>query len=277
MRVGHKADPAILIFDADNTLWDTNAVFREAQRAMLRPFTSLFSDMSVDAEIATLRQIDRLFFQRIGKFEYDFRLLAEALALYYLDHRSLLDAVCRTIDTTSSGSGADVGSEVEMLIEEAHQDYVEALQEIPPLLPDAEMVLDLLHEVSGAGSRMVLTLFSEGDPERLEHILGAYGMEGDRMFQAIQIGAKSAESFLRFREIGRGMLDTACADQAQTVVIGDALKREIKCGNQIGATTVYIPAAFLGKEKPTAEDESPTYRLPDLGELPPLLHELNLL
>ena len=266
-------EPALLIFDADNTLWDTNAVFREAQLALLRPFAEHVPNLSPEEEFVTLREIDRLLFQRLGKFEYDFRILATAIAHFHLQGLSVEDAVCGAMEGTDGAlSPSDIA-----LVDQAHQDYSVALQVIPPLLPDTRHVLQTLREKRSLQDGLALTLFSEGDPDRLERILMAHGFAGTNVFDATHIGPKSKESFTRFQEIGQGFLNLTNGSSSQTVVIGDSLKREIKCGNQIGATTVYIPAGFMGAELPTVDDEKPAYTLSRLGELPGLTCDLHLL
>ncbi|MCW3053027.1 MAG: hypothetical protein JWN14_2197 [Chthonomonadales bacterium] len=263
-------DPALLIFDADNTLWDTNAVFREAQLALLRPFAAYVPNLSPEEEFRTLRHIDRLLFQRLGTFEYDFRLLATAMAHFYLQGLSVEDSICRAIE----GTDVTLSPAETVLVEQAHHDYNVALKAIPSLLPDAGHVLKTLREKRSLKDGLALTLFSEGDPDRLERILTAHGLAGTNVFDATHIGPKSTESFARFQEIGQGFLNLTNGSSLQTVVIGDSLKREIKCGNHIGATTVYIPSGFMGTEQPAEEDEEPDYILSRLGELPNVLYDL---
>lgn len=273
MNVRRSLTSALLIFDADNTLWDTNAVFLGAQVAMLRPIVDHVSSLYPEAEVPTLRRVDRLLFQRLGKFEYDFRLLAVALVHHYLKECPIEDAACRAIEGSCSGFTAEELT----LVDQAHGDYVSALQEIPPLLPDTRQVLSLLHEARCHGVGLALTLFSEGDPDRLGRILAAHDLAGDILFQATHIGPKSPESFELFREVGQSFLDLTDRAHSMTLVVGDSLRREIQCGNRIGATTIYIPAEFMGVEQPADPNEKPDYCLARLGELPALLRDLNLI
>jgi putative hydrolase of the HAD superfamily len=69
----------VLIFDADNTLWDTNAVFHSAQVAMLETFETVDILSNARSQVERLRAIDRILIQRLERHEYDFRILATAL------------------------------------------------------------------------------------------------------------------------------------------------------------------------------------------------------
>lgn len=273
MTVRHELDPAIVIFDADNTLWDTNSVFRMAQLAMLRPFADRVLGLSPEDEFTTLRQMDRLLFQHLGKFEYDFRLLAEALALYYLKGYSVYEAAHQV---TKDQELCLTPQEV-TVVNQAHQDYIAALQEIPPLLPETQSILNVLRTARRHPVGLALTLLSEGNPDRLGRILEHHGLAGETIFDATHIGPKNSERFERIREIGLGVLGASNGNGLKTLVVGDSLKREIKYGNQIGATTIYIPAGFMGAEQPGGAEEQPDYTLSRLGELPVLMRDLHLL
>src|SRR5689334_17438900 len=96
MSKGHRMN-AVVVFDADNTLWDTNAVFRDAQLELLRVFEKHRLITSAEAELGTLRQIDRALIRRSGHFEYDFTALADALVEYYTAGISTDEAADRAL------------------------------------------------------------------------------------------------------------------------------------------------------------------------------------
>ena len=89
---------AVIVFDADNTLWDTNAVFRTAQLELLRVFEKHGLVTSAEEELSTLRQIDQQLMSSLGNFEYDFVNLSRALDYYYgQKHTTLEQAVIRAL------------------------------------------------------------------------------------------------------------------------------------------------------------------------------------
>jgi FMN phosphatase YigB (HAD superfamily) len=72
---------AVLIFDADNTLWDTDSVFRSAQLSLLRTLQKFHLLSDPEEHLSTLRTIDRELFEQMGRFEYDFKVLSIALII----------------------------------------------------------------------------------------------------------------------------------------------------------------------------------------------------
>ena len=258
---------SLLIFDGDNTLWDTNAVFLNAQIAMLRPFTRYRPSLVPHDEIGTLREVDRAFHTILGQFEYDFRLLAIALYHIYASGVDIHDAAQIAISGTPPDNRTTV--------EEAFQYYTLELAKIPEMLPETESVLSELCGARSGGNDLTLALFSEGNEVRLNKILEAHNLLKRKMFDLVYIGAKSKAAFASLKDaVEQKAGDTRLAS---TVVIGDALRREIRIGNRIGATTVYIPAGFMGIEQPTSADEEPTYNLSRIGLLPDLLRDLGVL
>src|SRR5690348_14625685 len=83
----------LLFFDADNTLWDTDSVFRNAQVAMLRVFQDAGLLTDPEKAISTLRLADRELMCQQGVAEYDFRLLTEVLALHFASDSTIAQAV----------------------------------------------------------------------------------------------------------------------------------------------------------------------------------------
>ena len=66
---------SIIVFDADNTLWDTDGVFKNAQKALLQKLADADLLADPDSEISKLRAVDRQLFARMGRFEYNFKAL----------------------------------------------------------------------------------------------------------------------------------------------------------------------------------------------------------
>ena len=84
------SDIAIVFVDADNTLWDTNAVYAEAQLAMLTTVEQCVGRLLlVQDRLDWLRAIDQALAERHhAGLRYPPRLLAQATALALTGHKA---------------------------------------------------------------------------------------------------------------------------------------------------------------------------------------------
>lgn len=260
----------VVVFDADNTLWDTDAVFRKAQLEMLRVLAHAGLIKEPESELATLRLLDNALATRFEKFEYDFIALSAALGHYYSRRVSIEEAA----EGAFQGSAESIGKELTSRSAEA---FTRTLEEIPPMFKDAEEVLDVLHDSQLRGSPMALLMFSDGKPDRLERILEAHDLRKKRIFDDVVIGTKSVESFSNLRKLALTHLPNASDSQSTLLMmIGDSLRRDIVPANRAGFVTVYKPASFLGDETVASTDEEPTFRVDSLLEVPSLLNSLGV-
>ena len=264
---------AVIVFDADNTLWDTNDVFRCAQLDLLDVFARVGLCADAKSQLQVLRRIDREFADRIGSFEYDFRLLPAALACHYTLGLTITEAVEKIVSQTYQNGDPHLAT----IVDESYRAFAEGLRKIPCLYPDAWTVISSIHSSRSSENRIVTVIFSEGGLERLERVFEAYEIRSRGLFDEIIIGTKSREAFEAAKQAGLKHLSNE-GEAAETlfIMVGDSLQRDIKFGNQTGYTTVYIPASFLGQEKPREPDEEPHYTIERLSELPPILRELGL-
>ena len=262
---------AVLIFDADNTLWHTNAIFRAAQLAALRVLAEASLIVDPEAQLETLRTLDRELVRRMGRFEYDFRVLLAAVS-YHTQGLPAEEAITRAITRSEEG----VGLEHSAAVERAHAAFRRGLDEVPPLYPDAEAILTAIRS-SQSDQHIITVLFSEGDPERVERTLRANGVREREFFDEIIVAHKSREAFEAANELGLQHLpQRKDGGEILTVSIGDALRRDIKFCNQAGFITVYIPSDFHGREEPQEPDEEPCFTIESLRELPAVLRGLGV-
>jgi putative hydrolase of the HAD superfamily len=193
-ELGKALVSGVLVFDADNTLWDTDAVFREAQLEMLRVLAHAGLIKEPESELDTLRLLDKALAMRFEKFEYDFIALSAALGHYYSRHVSIEEAA----EGAFHRSALSIGKELTSRSVEA---FTRTLERIPPMFRDAEEVLNVLHDSRLRGSPIALLMFSDGRPGRLERILEAHNLRKRRIFDDVVIGTKSVESFSTLREL----------------------------------------------------------------------------
>jgi putative hydrolase of the HAD superfamily len=259
---------AVLVFDADNTVWDTDAVFRAAQVAMLTTLGEAGYIPDPAAQVEMLRVVDRELVEQLGVAEYDFRLLAGAITRLYSRQLSVEEAVGHSLTDETNND-----AHLQILIDAAYSAFEVELTRVPPLYPDTELVLSEIQKAISDGLQLVTVLYSEGNEARLERILTAYEFRDRAFFAEIILEPKSAEGFLRARSLGRTRLAQS-NDHVDTVVIGDSLKRDIAPANRVGCITVYKPSKFKGVEVPSIPEEQPMFTISVLSEFPNVLSEL---
>lgn len=264
---------AVLIFDGDNTLWDTDSVFRNAQLALLKILAKDKLLTDPESQLKVLRMLDKELFSQIGRFEYDFKVLSAAAAYYYFKKLPLQDAVKKAISNAKNGKS----SELAVLINDAFHAFEQCLNEIPSLYPDAETILSCICTLRASKAPIATVLLSEGKFSRLKRILEAHKIEERSFFDAIIIDEKNKQTFEKAKLLGQEYLSKlGYSTMPFFLLIGDSLKRDIKFGNQVGCITVYKPSPFMGREESHELDEQPCYTIQNLSELPLLLNKLGV-
>jgi putative hydrolase of the HAD superfamily len=262
---------AVIIFDADNTLWDTNAVFVAAQTALLRTLQreGLLDDPA--HQLPALRRLDNALVTRLGSAEYDFRTLTMAMALKFRHGVAEDEAIERVI------AGEERNGSVRAIAERAHAALIAGLEKLPVLLPYAAETLAVIRRARGPDCRLVTLVFSEGHEPRLRRAIEAHTTALDGLVDDYVIAPKSAQSFAATRDRGLRLLgEVRDPKSILSVMVGDSLKRDIKFANQAGFVTVYVPAAYKGHETPSEPDEQPYATIADLRQLPAVLRDLGI-
>lgn len=261
----------LLIFDADNTIWDTNAVFESAQLALLNVLSNANLLKDPELHLKTLRTVDKELFTRLGKFEYNFKLLATTLTYYYLYNLPLKDAIDYSVGKESSQICAS--NQTKNIIDNAYNALRENLEKIPELYPDTNLMFSSLDKLKSSNC-LITILLTEGNSNRISQILEARDSVKSFFDKVLIVSQKSKSEFERAKKIGLNLLSEQNNNYESTILmsIGDSLKRDIKFGNQVGLITVYKPSYFMGVEIPSQEDETPSYEINSLSELPSLLN-----
>jgi putative hydrolase of the HAD superfamily len=261
---------SVIIFDADNTLWDTDSIFRSAQKVVLSNLRNAGLILDPETQFELLRSLDRELIGRLGRAEYDFNLLCVALVNYYSHSLSISEAAL----SATSDCPEIRNPNMKALVKELHVAFEDALQAIPPLYPDTMGVLASIERLKTVGYPMATVLCSEGDTNRLERILAAYDIRRRRFFDEIIIAQKSLETWIRAKDAGTRHLPLAGEFASPLVfVVGDSLQRDIKPANQLGFISVYKPSKYLGQEKPQQPDEQPRHTIDFLSTFLLVLRE----
>ncbi|HSE15777.1 MAG TPA: hypothetical protein VLB46_01920 [Pyrinomonadaceae bacterium] len=255
-----------IVFDADNILWDTDAVFRRAQLGLLQVFVKEGVIRHAEPELMNLRLMDKMLAKLYGKFEYDLTSLPIALYRQYHSRESLIEAAQWTIQHNNSTTD---------LIKRACEVFTKNLEDTPPLFEDAKELLHSLQAFRLAGYPIITIMFSEGEITRLSRTIEAHNLRRLRLFDEIVLRPKSIECFQNVRRLALRHLPVDTNNpNSLLVMIGDSLKRDVMFANLAGFVTVYKPSNFLGQETPCTREEEPNFQINSLLALPQVLDEL---
>lgn len=252
----------VVVFDADNTLWNTNSVFHDAQVAMLSVLATegMFDDP--DERVDELREVDRRLMEAMGRNEYDFRALAEALIYVYRDGAGVEQAVEKV--RTKHRRGENYSS----LAERAFDQFSRALERVPPLFPD---VLDTLRGMNEQ-DHVITVLFSEGDEERIHRILDDHDGIADSYFDIISIIHKKVPA--AFADL-RAEVSANLSHPADIyLMVGDSISSDIRPANEAGFISVYKPGDFMKHEEPDEPIDQPDFVIETIADVPGVLREI---
>lgn len=234
----------LVFIDADNTLWDTNAVYREAQLWLLGAVEQrVGATAGGEDRLAFVRAVDQeIAAQHHGGLRYPAQILARALALV-LQGETVVRAVKRVWADEQAG----------LAIEEAQalEDGFKArLGATPTLRPG---VSSGVARLSAAG--FTLFILTEGQRERIERTLTAHDLNraGVRILEAKKEGAL----YQRVRRLEGA--DTA-------FMIGDQLDRDIMPAKAAGLTTIYFPGGFAPRWTPHEVEVGPDFKVASFDE-----------
>jgi putative hydrolase of the HAD superfamily len=304
-----SSSPHALVLDADNTLWNTNAVFQRAGARMMRALTGdAAEEANVDAqsrgEGATgdekhRNSADLLYrlSQQLSPPETSTEStnaglvqLARAAAFYASDLTPSAPAdppveTARDESATTSESGANRirwaarQAESDQLppgvgtshLQAAATAFQSALETPPPLLDGARSLLRTVRAWREAGpDRRTSVLFSEGEPDRLRVAFRAYRIGNGTYFDEIVLKEKSPRTYRQVCQTIATFVDGSPPPPSGIVVVGDSLKRDIRPANAAGCTTVYCPGELWGRENPEGPEERPDYVVERIDEMPSL-------
>jgi putative hydrolase of the HAD superfamily len=216
-----RNDSSIWIYtDADNTLWDTNSVFAEAQLEMLSS-AELIAGRAAQREgrLEYLRSYDQAIAKRHhSKLRYPPALLIRALALGLQGVPA--DAAATKVIATGAIPDATEASAVSR--------YQTILARTPSLLPG---VLDGLQDAASHDTPVYIVTEGSVDSARIR----AKDLAIESFISGFLSAVKSPELFFRLKER---------AAPRQAVMIGDQPDRDIRDAHSAGLATVLIRSRF---------------------------------
>jgi putative hydrolase of the HAD superfamily len=214
----------IIFTDADNTLWDTDAVFANAQTGLLA--------LVEEATGRKCPELDRLAFVR----RFDQALAERHPAHLRYPPMFLVWALVVGLDGAEDVPAASFVLNAETPTALLAQDVVDAmvkkyfamLASVPELLPSVKAGLEALRE-----AKVTVLMVTEGKSEKQAKILAHH--ELGSFFAAVHEVTKDQAQFER--------LKSDC-DQAPVYVIGDQPDRDIVPAKKAGCLTVLVPGRF---------------------------------
>lgn len=214
----------VLIVDADNTLWDTNEVFARAQLRLLEATEEAVGRMcSALDRLEFVRSYDQAIAAKHHRhLNYPAQLLVAAIGagLCGMDPFSAAECVIRGRVLSHKLLEAQVGDVLAA--------YRHALTEIPALLPSVREAIELARS-----SDMAVFVMTEGKIDHQRRSLSEHGLA--QFVLSIGEMRKTATQFERLRHRFK---------QAEVVVIGDQLDRDIVPARRAGCRTVLVPSRF---------------------------------
>lgn len=247
---------AFVVVDADNTLWDTNAVYANAQLALLSAVEDHVGVSCTGDRLAYLRIIDQALAQRHPqRLRYPARLLAQALASA-LDRGDASNAAALVLEGATEASLLD-----ELIAQSIEKDFIDALQSPPSIRDGVHEGLDAFQS-EGA----VMVILTEGHKARVAANAEALGLA--HYFSDLIEAVKTPRSF------GELMERAPSSDLA--FVIGDQLQSDIRPAKTAGFTTIYFPGGFRPGWEPEVAEIAPDYQIKNFADAPPIVRARTL-
>jgi putative hydrolase of the HAD superfamily len=243
--------PATVFVDADNTLWDTDAVFARAQLALLASIEQATDSGSIPRErLPFIREIDQQLAERHHQgLRYPPRLLARAAAFALMGFSAAraakaawLGEIKRPIDDT-----------LEVKLEQA---FLAEISRPPELRPGVIEGLGRLLE-----SRCVVLIVTESARAKVAATAELLGLTGH--FNRIIEGKKRPELYERIVRLAHM--------PTQGFMVGDQLDRDIAPAKTAGLTTIYFPSGFKPRWMPDEADVRPDFKIVSFAEVPQIV------
>lgn len=247
MTRASEAGPTVFV-DADNTLWDTDAVFAEAQLHLLASIERATGISTLAADrLAFIRELDQHLASRHHQgLRYPPRLLARATAFALMGISAPRAAKSAWLGELKSalGEGAELGLE---------QDFVAWISRPAKLRPG---VMEGLDGLLAAG--LTVLIVTEGAEAKVAATAERLGLNGH--FTRIIEGKKRPELYQRVIRLAKS--------SEGGFMVGDQLDRDIAPAKEAGLTTIYFPGGFQPRWVPEEAEVRPNFKIESFAEVP---------
>jgi putative hydrolase of the HAD superfamily len=246
--VMRSPQPAAVVFvDADNTLWDTDSVFANAQRNMLQRVEKATGTMAdADDRLAFVRAVDQALAERHhAGLRYPPKLLVRGLegALAGLPVERAARAAWR---------GSGTGSLSDICVNEIEKAFFDDLSRPPEMRPGVREGLEALRTAN-----CLVLVVTEGRRAKVEET--AKRLRLDSLITRIIEGPKRPELYQRVLRL------TAASERA--FMVGDQLDRDIAPAKTAGLETIYFPGGFRPRWTPEERLVQPDHLVHSFAEV----------
>jgi 2-phospho-L-lactate transferase/gluconeogenesis factor (CofD/UPF0052 family)/FMN phosphatase YigB (HAD superfamily) len=244
-----------VIFDLDGTLFDLAPLVHSARRRVAK----LLNEGGFFAsERYALKRIDDLE-RKHGPYY--------SSSPYYFAFYDIAKSLCKDkpeaceqfFQDRKLGRRESDSDRVESIVRILEQEYNQQDVETIAPYPDAAQTLS---ELKAAGCKLIL--LSVGRPERQQNKIDRLGI-ASYFDKIINEGPPSHSYWLG------EILDEYGLEPDEAVVVGDRAQDEVRAGNTLGLTTVWLKRGRFGEVEPREGDE-PDYTIGFLAQLSTLIH-----
>lgn len=246
-------DLAAVFIDADNTLWDTDAVFAGAQLALLGEVESKIGITTPQADrLLFVRAIDQALAERHhAGLRYPPRLLVRATEL-----------ALRGVKANEAARAAWNGGK-DYLLSDGNLPAIEErfFDDLAKAPRTRQGVPEGLRELKDSGCPLLIV--TEGAKVKVER--NADLLELTKFFDRIIEGRKTPDLYRR-------MLSFAGAP-ARAFMIGDQLDRDIAPAKAAGLETIYFPGGFQPRWAPDQASVRPDHLISSFDQVPGIVFD----
>jgi putative hydrolase of the HAD superfamily len=233
--------------DADNTLWDTDALFAQAQLSLLAQAEVVFENrFPVENRLELVRDLD----QRIAEVHHQGLRYPPRLLAYAIGHSFAGASAGRAVRQSLLGKRPiQLSDEVALGIERS---FFESIGRMPDLRPGVADGLARLHDAG-----VVVLVITEASRDKTERLLRNFGLYG---FMSRLIEGKKRPELYR-RVLRLPSLPT------RAYMVGDQLDRDIAPAKAAGLSTIFFPGGFRPRWTPDEATIQPDYRIGNFLEV----------
>jgi len=247
-----RSGPSLVFVDADNTLWDTNALYATAQLRLLAGVERHVGTVAPAPDrLAFVRDVDqRLAEKHHRQLRYPVRLLIRGLE-HVLSGLSA-ERAARLAWSRASDPGRLSAADTA----ELESEFAYGLSAIPRLRRGVRRGLSALRQLND--SVVVLT---EGSLARAQATAAALAI--DSYLERIVEVKKERPTLARMHK--------ALGERTHVFMVGDQLERDIRPAQQAGFTTVFFPGAFRPRWENENDDIVPDYVIHSFADVPTIV------
>jgi putative hydrolase of the HAD superfamily len=248
--------PVTAVFiDADNTLWDTDGVFADAQLALLKELEDHLGVQFPEPDrLAFVRAIDQGLAERHHEgLRYPPRFLIKALAL------ALTGSDKTSAIRLAWSGGVEANRLTSETVQQVETRMVQDLRRTPAPRPG---VLPGLSELETQGYPMLV--LTEGRLERVKDNIRIHGLE--QYIPRVMEAKKDQRLYERLLKVFH--------PSNVGFMIGDQLERDIRPAKAAGLSTIHFPGNFRPKWEIGERGVRPDHRISSFAQVPAIIDDV---